>query len=69
MPRKRVRHPQREAWQPMTYNPAEAIEVSAWDRSWEPWALDPTTGYYAFEYDENWVRDGADFGTALHASP
>ena len=44
----------------MTYNPAEAIEVSAWGRVVGAVAPDPTTGYYAFEYDENWVRNGAD---------
>ncbi len=44
----------------MTYTPADIIEVSAWDRVVGAVTLDPATGFYAFEYDEDWVADGAD---------
>jgi serine/threonine-protein kinase HipA len=44
----------------MTYAPAEVIEVSAWGRLVGAVALDPATGFYAFEYDERWLTDGVE---------
>jgi serine/threonine-protein kinase HipA len=44
----------------MSYDPVEAIEVSAWNRVVGAVARDPSTGFYAFEYDRGWIADGAD---------
>ena len=44
----------------MPYVPADAIEVRAWGRTVGAVARDPETGFYAFEYDEDWVASGAD---------
>ena len=44
----------------MTYVPTGAIEVLAWGRTVGAVARDPATGFYAFEYDEDWVASGAD---------
>ncbi len=42
----------------MTYTPANVVEVRAWGRTVGAIALDPATGFYAFEYDPEWVADG-----------
>ncbi len=44
----------------MTYSPATVLEVSAWGRRVGAVALDPATGFYAFEYDEAWLEDGVE---------
>lgn len=42
----------------MTYRPATVVEVRAWGRTVGAVALDPATGFYAFEYDDDWVSRG-----------
>ncbi len=42
----------------MTYTSAEVVEVRAWDRTVGAIALDPATGFYAFEYEPDWVATG-----------
>jgi len=44
----------------MTWVPVDLIEVRAWGRTVGAVALDPVTEFYAFEYDPDWVADGAD---------
>jgi serine/threonine-protein kinase HipA len=44
----------------VSYTPVEVVEVSAWNRVVGAVARDPDTGYYAFEYHDAWVADGAD---------
>ena len=44
----------------MSYTPAEVIEVSAWGRFAGAVVLDPTTNFYAFQYDDTWIASGAD---------
>lgn len=44
----------------MGYEPATVLEVSAWSRRVGAVALDPATGFYAFEYDESWLRGGVE---------
>lgn len=44
----------------MPYVPADAIEVRAWGRTVGAVARDPATGFYAFEYDDEWVTSGVD---------
>ena len=44
----------------MTHTPAEVIEVSAWGRFVGAVVPDPTTGFYAFQYDDSWIASGAD---------
>ncbi len=40
----------------MTYRPVNLIEVLCWGATVGAVALDPGTGFYAFEYDPGWVR-------------
>ncbi|HEY3943250.1 MAG TPA: type II toxin-antitoxin system HipA family toxin [Acidimicrobiales bacterium] len=42
----------------MSYRPADVIEVRAWGRRVGAVALNPTSGWYAFAYDRDWVRGG-----------
>jgi serine/threonine-protein kinase HipA len=49
----------------MAYATAPAIEVSAWNRVVGAVALDPVTGYYAFEYEEDWAAGGIEL-SPLH---
>lgn len=44
----------------MTYSPVDVVEVCAWGKTIGAVALDPATGYYAFEYDTDWVRQGSE---------
>jgi len=44
----------------VTFTPSDVIEVSAWGRVVGAVALDPTTNFYAFEYDDEWIDTGAD---------
>ena len=39
----------------MSYEPVEVIEVRAWGRSVGAVALNPSTGWYAFEYRDEWL--------------
>jgi len=40
----------------MAYEPVDVIEVRCWDRTVGAVALDPRTGFYAFEYAAAWRR-------------
>lgn len=42
----------------MSYAQVDLIEVRAWDRTVGILALDPGTGYYAFEYHNEWIANG-----------
>lgn len=42
----------------MSYAPVDLIEVRAWNRAVGVVALDPGTGYYAFEYNNEWITKG-----------
>ena len=44
----------------MTYTPATVLEVAAWGRRVGAVALDPASGYYAFEYDGAWLASGSE---------
>jgi len=44
----------------VSFTPSDVIEVSAWGRVVGAVALDPTTNFYAFEYDDDWIDTGAD---------
>ena len=49
----------------MSYQPTDLIEVRIWDQTVGAVALDPATGFYAFEYDTNWLQKGIDL-SPLH---
>jgi serine/threonine-protein kinase HipA len=42
----------------MTYLPVDAVEVSAWGMRVGAVALDPASGFYAFEYYPDWIARG-----------
>lgn len=42
----------------MAYVPLEVVEVLAWGRTVGAVALDPSSGFYVFEYDPAWRRGG-----------
>lgn len=42
----------------MSYQPTDVIEVIAWGRRVGAVAQDPSTGWYAFAYDPEWVAGG-----------
>ncbi|MDE2281459.1 MAG: HipA N-terminal domain-containing protein, partial [Actinomycetales bacterium] len=44
----------------MTYVPATVLGVAVWGRSVSAVALDPSTGFYAFEYDQDWLASGTE---------
>ena len=44
----------------MAYRPVPALEVVAWGRRVGALALDPGTGWYAFQYDPAWVASGVE---------
>jgi serine/threonine-protein kinase HipA len=44
----------------VTYVPTNVIEVSAWGQVVGAVARDPTTGFFAFEYDRNWISGGVE---------
>jgi len=44
----------------MTYVPSDVIEVSAWGQVVGAVALDPATGFFAYEYDRAWIRGGVE---------
>ncbi|MEQ1785614.1 MAG: type II toxin-antitoxin system HipA family toxin [Acidimicrobiales bacterium] len=44
----------------MAFRSADLIEVWAWGRLVGATVQDPQSGFYVFEYDEEWVRSGAD---------
>ena len=44
----------------MTYVPATVLGVAVWGRSVGAVALDPSTGFYAFEYDQDWLTSGTE---------
>ena len=56
----------------MAYVPVEVIEVSAWDRQVGAVALDPSSGFYVFEYSPEWVNSPVDLAPTtmpVHAQP
>ena len=44
----------------MSYQPVDLVEVVAWGRRVGAAALDPTSGWYAFAYDPDWIRTGVE---------
>jgi len=42
----------------MSYSQVDLVEVRAWARTVGAVALDPATGYYAFDYDNDWITNG-----------
>ena len=44
----------------MTYRPVPALEVFAWGRRVGALALNPSTGWYAFQYDPAWAASGVE---------
>lgn len=42
----------------MSYRPVEVVEVRCWEERVGAVALDPGTGFYAFEYSRNWIKKG-----------
>ncbi|MGQ0433716.1 MAG: type II toxin-antitoxin system HipA family toxin [Microthrixaceae bacterium] len=40
----------------MAYEPVDVVEVRCWDARVGALALDPRSGFYAFEYDTGWAR-------------
>ena len=44
----------------MAYHPVTALEVRIWDRRVGAVALDPSSGYYAFQYTPAFLRTGLD---------
>jgi serine/threonine-protein kinase HipA len=44
----------------VSYTSTDIIEVSAWGRLVGAVAMDPASGFYAFEYDDAWVERGAE---------
>jgi serine/threonine-protein kinase HipA len=44
----------------VSFAPVDVIRVSAWGRVVGFVARDPSTNCYAFEYDDEWIRSGAD---------
>ena len=49
----------------MSYRPVDLVEVRIWDRTVGAAAVDPATGFVAFEYDDGWIRTGVDL-SPLH---
>jgi serine/threonine-protein kinase HipA len=49
----------------MTYYPVDAVEVRAWGERVGAVALDPGTGYYAFEYFPDWAARGVELAPGL----
>jgi serine/threonine-protein kinase HipA len=44
----------------VSYQPVDLVEVVAWGRRVGAAALDPTSGWYAFAYDPDWIRTGVE---------
>jgi serine/threonine-protein kinase HipA len=42
----------------LSYEPVDLVYVSAWGQAVGAVALDPASGYYAFEYEDAWIRSG-----------
>ncbi len=60
----------------MAYLPVDVVEVLAWGHQVGAVALDPTSGFYVFEYGADWRRRGIDLApttmstsTAAHVFP
>ena len=56
----------------MAYVPVDVIEVSAWDRQVGAVALDPSSGFYVFEYSPEWINSPVDLAPTtmpLRAQP
>jgi serine/threonine-protein kinase HipA len=44
----------------VVYRPTNVVEVRAWDTQVGAIALDPASGYYAFEYSPDWAQRGVE---------
>jgi serine/threonine-protein kinase HipA len=44
----------------MSYSPVDVVGVSAWGRHVGAVTLDPRTDFYAFEYEDSWLANGAE---------
>lgn len=44
----------------MTYEPVSVVEIRCWDSRVGALALDPGSGFYAFEYDPAWAKRGVE---------
>jgi serine/threonine-protein kinase HipA len=44
----------------LTYEPVDVIEVRAWGRRVGAVALDPVSGWYGFEFGEEWIGSGTE---------
>jgi serine/threonine-protein kinase HipA len=44
----------------MSYEPVEVVEVRCWERRVGALARDPTSGFYAFEYEPEWATSGVE---------
>ncbi|MHB8312938.1 MAG: HipA N-terminal domain-containing protein, partial [Candidatus Dormibacteria bacterium] len=44
----------------MAYQPVDVIEVRCWGSRVGALALDPASGFYAFEYEPKWVASGVE---------
>ena len=44
----------------MSYVPVDLVEVLAWGRRVGAVALNPTSGWYAFAYEPDWVKSGVE---------
>jgi serine/threonine-protein kinase HipA len=58
----------------MVYQPVDVVEVRCWGSRVGALALDPASGFYAFEYDPRWPRSGVQLApvampTAAAAGP
>ena len=42
----------------MSYQQVDVVEVRAWGQTVGAVALDPASGFYAFEYDDGWIATG-----------
>ena len=47
------------------YEAVDVIEVRIWGRTVGAVALDPKSGYYAFEYDSKFVRSGVELAPLM----
>ena len=52
----------------MTYYPVDAVEVRAWGERVGAVALDPRSGYYAFEYFPDWAARGIELAPGIMPS-
>ncbi|HEY5304776.1 MAG TPA: type II toxin-antitoxin system HipA family toxin [Acidimicrobiales bacterium] len=44
----------------MSYSPADVVGVSVWGKDVGAVSLDSDTGFYVFEYEDSWLKDGVE---------